>query len=404
MTPGLPRPIAAGHALTADHRRYRDRLCAFLEASLTAEVREAERDLSEQDGWSATFCREFKRSLAREGFLGHAWPSAYGGGDGDLLHDHLLADELEYHRAPGYGDPSLTYVPQTLLRSGSEAQRRALLPALRAGELSIFLGYSEPEAGSDLANISSVAMPDGEGYLITGQKSYSSRADRAAFGFVIARTDSASQRHRGLTLFLVDMALPGITVTRHPTMAGFLHPSVHFDGVRVPRTAVIGAPGEGWSVLMAALDYERAGASATGLAERHLDALCGCLIADEDALAPEADAGTAMALDRLVTLAVETTAAREYVRMVVAAQARGERVEHETSVALLVKREAVRQAQSTAMELLGPRVVLAAPAAGRVADGDFEHAYREDVYFSFAAGGFDIVREVIARRGLGFPR
>lgn len=140
--------------------------------------------------------------------------------------------------------------------------------------LSIFLGYSEPEAGSDLANISSVGVPDGDGYLITGQKSYSSRADRADFGFVIARTDPASERHPGLTLFLVDMALPGITVTRHPTMAGFLHPSVHFDGVRVARTAVIGAPGEGWSVLMGALDYERAGASATGLAERHLDGPC----------------------------------------------------------------------------------------------------------------------------------
>jgi alkylation response protein AidB-like acyl-CoA dehydrogenase len=179
---------------------------------------------------------------------------------------------------------------------------------------------------------------------------------------------------------------------------------VHFDSVRVPRSAIVGNLGEGWRVLMGAIDYERAGASCTGLAERHMDALCRCVIEDEYDLGLEHADSAAMALDRLVTLAVETTAAREYARMVVAAQVRNERVEHETSVALLLKREVARAAQSTALELLGPRVVLGVGAEGGVADGDFEHAYREDVYFSFAAGGFDIVREVIARRGLGFPR
>jgi alkylation response protein AidB-like acyl-CoA dehydrogenase len=194
VTPSLPRLAPAGHRLTDDHRRFRDRLCSFLGERLTPEVRAAQRDLTEQDGWSAAFCREFKAALGSEGFLGYAWPSAYGGGDGDLLHDHLLADELEYHRAPGYGEPSLTYVPHTLLRSGTEAQRQAMLPGLRAGATNVFLGYSEPEAGSDLANIASTAVPDGDEFLITGQKSYSSRADRAHYGLVIARTDPGSHR------------------------------------------------------------------------------------------------------------------------------------------------------------------------------------------------------------------
>jgi alkylation response protein AidB-like acyl-CoA dehydrogenase len=388
MTPALPKPIAVGRQLTDDHVRFRDRLCRFLHETLTPEVRETHRDDTQQDGWSREYCREFKRALAHEGFIGYAWPSEHGGADGDLLHDHLLADELEYHAAPATTEPSLTYVPHAILRNGTDRQKAELLPGLRAGELYVFLGYSEPEAGSDLANISCLALRDGNDYLITGQKSYSSRADRADYGLVIARTDPTSERHRGLTLFLVDMTLPGITVAQHPTVAGFLHPSVHFDAVRVPQAAIVGSLGGGWSVLMDAIDFERAGASCPGQCERHLDALCE----------------TEVDSDRLVTLAIETTAAREYARMVVGAQIRGERVQHETSVALLMKRETARAAQSAAFELLGPQAVLAAGAEGTVAHGDFERAYRQDMSFSFAAGGFDIVRDVIARRGLGFVR
>lgn len=387
--------------LTAEHHAFRAELCAFLQAELTPVVRARHRDPTEHGGWSAAFRAAFRRKLGARGYIGMSWPIAYGGGGKDPLYDLILADELEYHRAPGL-DATITYIPQTLLAFGSEEQKRTFLPRIRSGAITVFLGYSEPEAGSDLANLKTTAVEDGDVFILTGQKAYSSHAHLADYGFVAARTDPSRGRYGGISLFLVDMAQPGIRISTYRSIAGWDHPAVSFDRVPVPRAMLVGPLHEGWKALMAAIDFERAIIASPGLVDRQLDRLLvHVLTPAAGGLRPADDP---LVQDRLVTLAIEAEAARLYAYQVAARQARGERPQHETSLALLLKREAARLADQTGADLLGPSFPLQEGSAFAPCDGAIEQEYREHVYFHFAAGGFDITRNVIATRGLRLPR
>jgi alkylation response protein AidB-like acyl-CoA dehydrogenase len=290
---------------------------------------------------------------------------------------------------------------------GSSRPSRTSLPCsspteLRAGELSIFLGYSEPEAGSDLASLRTQAVDQGDSFLITGQKFYSSYASHADYGLVAARTDPAASRHGGISLFLVDVRTPRVTMAQHRTVAGYNHPSVYFDHVEVPRRMLIGELHQGWRILMGAIDFERASLAAPGLVDRQLDRLIQfAMTRSANGRRPIDDP---VVRDQLVTLAVEAEAARLYAYHVGDLQARGRSPRHETSVSLLLKREAARLADVTGIELLGPYAQLRGATAYAPFDGAIEQEYREHLYFHFAAGGFDITRNVIAIRGLGLRR
>lgn len=387
--------------LSPEQRAFRSELCAFLTAELTPAVCAQHYDEAEHHGWSPDFRRAFRRKLGERGYIGTGWPVEYGGGGRDMSYEMIFYDEMEYHRAPGL-DATIAYIPLTIIAFGTEEQKRTFLPRLRTGEVAMFLGYSEPEAGSDLANLQTHAVADGDSFVITGQKVYSSHANLADYGFVAARTDPSSSRHHGVSLFIVDLHSGGVSIAKYRTVAGWDHHAVYFDHVVVPRSMLVGPLHEGWKVLMAALDYERSALAAPGLPERQLDRLVAWALAPDAAGSRPAD--DAAIADRLVTLAVETEAARLYAYELAERQARGERPQHETSLGMLLKREAARRADITGLELLGPYGQLTRGSPYAPFDGAIEHEYRDHLYFHFAAGGFDITRNVIAARGLKLPR
>jgi alkylation response protein AidB-like acyl-CoA dehydrogenase len=385
----------------SDHRAFREELCAFLHEELTPDVRARHHDEQEYKGWSVEYRHEFRRKLGERGFIGMGWPAEYGGGGKDMTYEVIYADEMEYHDGPGL-EPAINYVPYALIALASEEQKRTFLPQLRRGELSFLLGYSEPEAGSDLANLSTRAERDGEDFVITGQKSYSSYAHHSHWAIVAARTDDSGAKHTGMSLFLVDMSSPGIELARHRTMSGWLHASVFFDHVVVPAANVLGPLDQGWRALMAAIDYERASLAAPGLVDKQLDRLVAhALRPDAGGHKPVDDAAVR---DELVTLAVEAESARLYSYELARRHAQGEMPKHETSLSVLLKRETARLADRLGIELLGPAAQLRRTSPYAVADGALEYAHRDHTYFSFAAGGFDITRNVLATRGLGLPR
>ena len=393
-------------AFDAEQEAFRAELCAFLDAELPDEVREQHRDLREWDGWEAGFAEEFRRRLGARGYIAAPWPTEYGGGGRDIIDRVIFAEEMEYHGAPAF-DRSVTYIPDALLQFGSEAQKRELLPRLGRGECTFFLGYSEPDAGSDLAGLQTRAEERGDTFVITGQKAYSSGADRADYGWVAARTDPDAPKHRGISLFIVDMTSPGIEIARHATTAGWEHHSVAFNGVEVPRSALVGELNEGWRVIMGAIDAERASLGAPGLVLAQLDRL----VAHARETPAEDAAGHAGTLledgavaDRLARLAIEVDAAQLVSYWVASLVAHGERGQHEASLALLYKRETARALDVAALELLGPAGALQPDAPGAPLGGAVEREYLDHLYFHFAAGGFDINRNVIATRGLGLPR
>jgi alkylation response protein AidB-like acyl-CoA dehydrogenase len=383
------------------HRAFREELCAFLTAELTPEVRSRHHAEEEYKGWTVDYRREFRRKLGERGFIGMGWPAEYGGGGKDMVYEVIYADEMEYHDGPGL-EPAINYVPYALIALAGDEQKRRFLPQLRRGELSFFLGYSEPEAGSDLANLSTRAVRDGDEFVITGQKAYSSYAHHSEWGLVAVRTDDTGPKHSGISLFVVDMASPGVELARHRTMSGWLHASVFFDRVRVPAENLVGTLDQGWRALMAAIDYERASLAAPGLVDKQLDRLVAHVHAPDAAGRRPLDDGGVR--DELVTLAVESEAARLYSYELARRQARGEKPAHETSLSVLLKRETARLADRMGIQLLGPAGQLRNGSPYAVADGAIEYAFRDHTYFSFAAGGFDITRNVLATRGLGLPR
>ena len=387
--------------LDAGQEEFRAELRRFLSSELTDDVRARHHDPREWDGWEASFADEFRRRLGARGFIGATWPAEYGGGGRDARERVIFAEEMEYYGAPAF-DRSVTYVPDAILQFGSAAQKSEFLPRLARGECTFFLGYSEPDAGSDLASLQTRAEARGDTFVLTGQKAYSSGADRADYGWVAARTDPEAPKHRGISLFIVDMASPGIRITRHETTAGWEHHSVAFDAVEVPRHALVGELNGGWRVIMGAIDAERASLAAPGLVRAQLDRLvehCRETPGEEGSLLDD----PAVA-DRVARLAIEADAAQLTSYWVASLIARGESPQHETSLALLVKRETARALDVATLELLGAAGSLRPEAPGAPLGGSVLREYLDHLYFHFAAGGFDITRNVIATRGLGLPR
>jgi alkylation response protein AidB-like acyl-CoA dehydrogenase len=387
--------------LTADEQAFRTEVKNFLQRELTPEVWKAHRDLTEQGMWTADFTKAFRRKLGAAGYIGMGWPKEYGGGGRNRIYQTILWDEMEYHRAPGI-DRSVTYIPNAVIAFGSEAQKAAFLPKMVRGELSWFVGYSEPESGSDLASLKTKAVEDGDDFIITGQKAFSSDAHMADYGWVATRTDATSTKHHGLTMFMVDMKLPGITISEYPTLAGWTHHAVHFDNVRVPKSMMVGVRDQGWKIVMGAIDYERGALASAGLVNYQLDRLLAwCQQSREGAAPLLADP---VVRDELVRLAIEAETGKLASYWLASLSAKGVRPQHESSVALLVKRETSRQFDAAALGLLGQFAPLRAGSPAVALDGEVEVEYRDHLYFQFAAGGFDITRNVVATRGLGLPR
>jgi alkylation response protein AidB-like acyl-CoA dehydrogenase len=296
----------------------------------------------------------------------------------------------------------MTYIPNAIMAFGSNAQKAEFLPKLSRGEISWFVGYSEPEAGSDLANVKTRAVPDGDDFVVTGQKAFSSDAHMADYGLVATRTDQEAQRHRGITMFIVNMKSPGVTIAKHPTLAGWTHHSVHFDNVRVSRAMMVGERDQGWKVLMGAIDFERAALASPGLVNYQFDRLLAWCALNRDS--GERPIDDPVVQNELVRLAIEAEGTRLMSYWLASLHARGRFPQHETSLALLVKRETARLLDAVGMELLGPFAPLRAGAPHAQLGGEVEIEYRDHLYFQFAAGGFDITRNVVATRGLGLPR
>jgi hypothetical protein len=285
---------------------------------------------------------------------------------------------------------------------GTEEQKRLLLPRLSGGELDILVGYSEPEAGSDLANLQCRAVLEGDEFVVNGQKLFSSGADHCHYCWLAVRTDPDAPKHRGISLLIVDMKSPGITIDWYKTMGDWWHHGVHFDNVRVPRSMLVGEMNRGWYHIMAAIDFERAANGNPGHAVRLYDLLVqfcretqrnGHSLMDDPAVR-----------NLLVDLATDVRCSRLVSYWVASMQAKGMYPQHETSLVTMVMRETAMRLSAASTELMGPYAQLRPGSRWALLDGEMEHAYRNDMYFSFAAGGFDITRNVIARRGLGLPR
>jgi alkylation response protein AidB-like acyl-CoA dehydrogenase len=365
------------------------------------------------------------RVMGERGWFGLGWPARHGGRDASLADQAALFEEVTYARAPATSRlSSVMMLGNAILRHGTEAQRGAFLPLIRSGELRYCLGYSEPEAGSDLASLRTRADRDGDGWVINGQKIWTTDAHVATHVWLATRTDQdAKPRHAGITVFLIPMSSPGITVRQHRALSGEISCSVFYDDVRVPDGARVGEVNGGWKVITEALAGERivmGGVAASLL--RQLDDLLAVVRADPTAhLGPRGSAARA----RLSELAAALQANRALVAAALGASA-GQADTPAGGPAAVAGASAAARASVTAdgarlaapmaavfggelaetfgealLDLLGPAAALSGP--GAPGGGAFEYELRLSIMYVVGGGTNDIQRGIIAR-GLGLPR
>ena len=200
---------------------------------------------------------DWHRSLHAAGFFGRSWPKAYGGHDAPTVHDVIVDEELARAGAPPR--PSLGYLVQAILHHADDDVKDRFLPGLIDGTDRWCQGFSEPDAGSDLASLRTVAVRDGDEFVVTGHKVWTSYSDLADWCFLLARTDPDVVKHRGLSAFAIRMDQPGVEQRPLQMINGITREfgEVSFDGARVPATDMIGEPGEGWRIAMTVLSHER---------------------------------------------------------------------------------------------------------------------------------------------------
>ena len=383
---------------TPEQEAFRRELCQLLGRELSPQNRAAHADPREYSGLAPQFANSVRRKLGEAGLIGQSIPTEYGGGGRELMYDCIFAEEVEYHGMHA-DERSITHLPHALLAFGTPEQKQRFLPAMCRGELHLFLGYSEPGAGSDLAALQTRAVRHGEGFRLSGHKLYASDAHLADYGWVAARTGQGPKRHHGISLFLVDMKSPGVSITSHRTIVGWYHPAVFFEDVEVPADALVGELDGGWGHIMYALDYERLFLANPGAVSRSLHRLLSyCREGSRPRMADP------VVGHRLADLTVEVESTRLLYYWAASCGARGEHPLPQASLALLVKRETARRLDLAAVEILGPYAQLRPGSPWAPLEGEVERDYRSNLYFHFAAGGFDITRNVVAARGLGLPR
>ncbi|MXY36675.1 MAG: acyl-CoA dehydrogenase, partial [Dehalococcoidia bacterium] len=218
--------------------------------------------------------REFRRKLADKGWLTMSWPREYGGQERSYEEQYLFQEALNYVGAPG-ATVGVQQVGPTLMTYGTDEQKAAFLPRIAQGEIDFALGYTEPDAGTDLASLQLRAVRDGDDYVLNGIKRFTSAAHRAEYVWLAARTDPSAPKHRGISMFLVDLQTPGITVKPIWTMSGIRTNEVYWEDVRVPADALVGEENRGWYYAAHALDFERVSIFTVSGVRAVFDALMG---------------------------------------------------------------------------------------------------------------------------------
>ena len=385
--------------LTPDEKGFEAEVEAFLRENASPEVMDPNPEQLSQTVDSPAK-RAFMKKLAERGWLGMSWPKAYGGRELSGIYDFILTEALSRWGAPQPGK-GVGIVGKTLIRRGSEKLKAEFLPQIIRGEIEFAIGYSEPQAGSDAANMQLRATRVEGGWRLDGQKSWTTSAHFADWYWVGARTDT-TVKHKGITLFLIPMNHPGFTIRPIWTIGDERTNEVFFDGVFVPDEFVVGQLNAGFTYISEALDLERFAMMPVGPLEEKVEALVSwAKSAARDGEPARRDPLVRARLARAVT---ELEVARMLQRRVISAALRDRVPTLEASEYKLYMNECGKRVANAALDLMGPEGALRPGQDGAPLGGRFERSYRYTVVDTIGGGTSEIQKNIIAGRGLGLPR
>ncbi len=352
--------------------------------------------------------RQFSRKLAERGWIGMTWPREYGGQGRPYVDKAILMEELFRVQAPlGYHFLADRQVGPALIHFGSERQKEFFLPRIvRAEEgVAFCLLFSEPNAGSDLAGVATTAVRDGDHYILNGQKVWTSGAHAADYGWVLARTDldPSANRYQSASEFIVDMKTPGITVRPIVNMAGESHfNEVFFDEVRIPADGLVGRENAGFKQIMAQMDYERAGLERLMQNYPLFEQLKQHLRDSDPSETPEAL--RAWARDRVAQLEIEYGIGRLLCYYTAWTIDQGKSPTTQAAMCKAFCTQYEQRVNDVASQILGPVCQIRRGVDWAPLRGDLAESLLWGPSYTLQGGSVEILKNIIALRGLGLPR
>jgi len=349
--------------------------------------------------------RQFQRKLGHKGWLAPAYPKEYGGLELSHTKRLILAEELAYNRAPISVEVeiSVNWVGPALMLFGTEEQKSKYVTGVAKGDIIFCLGYSEPNAGSDLASLQTRAVESGDHYIINGQKIWTSYAHYADYCWLAARTDANVPKHKGISMILIDMKTPGITI--RPLINILNHHSfneVFFDDVRVPKANLVGQKNNGWYQLAMALDFERSSVGYAAANQRTIEELVR--YAKETKYNGKSLADDPLIRNELASIAVENEIARMMNYRIAWMYSKGMHPSYESSMSMVFTSEITRHVANVGMKTLGHYGELDQDSKWAVMNARFMRMCLCSLSIGLGGGTNEIQRNIIAMRGLGLPR
>ena len=351
-------------------------------------------------GWD----EQFSQAMGRDGWIGIGWPKEFGGQARSPAEQIAFVTELANAEAPcaAHGTGESVVAPALFLH-GTRAQQDEWLPAIARGERTFALGYSEPQAGSDLAALRTRAVRDGDAFIVNGQKLWSTGADKAQFMWLAVRTDPDAKKHAGISVLMVDLRSPGVTLRPSMALYGKTFSAQFYDNVRVPAQSMVGALNNGWKVITDALAAERVMISAVRMAgiERAFDHLTEYL--RTAVVAGKALRSDPVIRDRIGALAADIEVARQFQLRNARLVEEGKVPIAEAAIGKVFTSELQERLGQAALDILGTGGTLSEDAPGAPVGG-MEQVLRHAIMGMIGGGTNEIQRTIIAQRGLDLPR
>ncbi|MFI9410260.1 acyl-CoA dehydrogenase family protein [Nocardia gamkensis] len=379
--------------LTSEQRRLRDELRAYF-ADLVTPEEEAEMAVNRHgDAYRAVV-----RRMGRDGWLGVGWPKEYGGQGFGPVEQQIFFNEAVRADVPLPLVTLLTVGP-TLQQFGTDEQKQRFLPGILSGDIHFAIGYSEPEAGTDLASLRTSAVRDESGdWVVNGQKIFTTGAHEADFVWLACRTGSTESRHRGITILIVDTTDPGYSWTPIITCDGAHHTNAtYFDNVRVPANMLVGEENRGWKLITTQLNHERVSLGPSGKIEQLYDRVRDW--AQPRGVLAEPDVRRALGrIHAMVRL-------NELLNWQVAATVDGDQAQviADASATKIYSTESLQEAGRLAEEIIGRYGDPADPATGELLTW-LDRRTKQNLVVTFGGGVNEVMRELVASSGLRLPR
>lgn len=397
-------------AYTSEQEKLRQEVQAFITDNVTEEIRtEIEQFGSRQHRGSLT--SDLYKKISEKGWIGISWPIEYGGQGGSRIDQYVVEEEFSrigiQVGGAGSGAPAI-------LAAGTEEQKSYFLPGMINGDISFALGFTEPQGGADLAGLQCRAVRDGDDFVINGQKMYTTAAHYATHVYLMARTDPDAPKHKGISIFLIPMDTPGITVrplwtiqneptAPHKTTYGDNRTNeTFFENVRIPASAMLGEENQGWYVGAMGLNLDRVGASRYLLSVRRDEDIINWT--KQNTLGNYDLTEDPSVTERLADLWIDGQVCRLMTMRSMSMVERGETFTYEGSAEKIWAPEHGVRTTESISQMLGLYGQLLNGSDSNIEDGVFAHNMMGAFQSGINHGSVQVMKDQVSRRGLGLPR